>query len=129
MNAQTATSNAPEVVTQQPPSAGLPVDTAAAGMNTPDQLRNNPSLWTTAELAHYLVCTERNILFLRKRGLPAIRIGGLVRFDPEAVREWLARQDEPADPRAAQLRDIAASPETDAAECAASDLHKEFPDR
>ena len=98
-------------------------------MNTPDNLRNNPPLWTTAELAHYLVCTERNILFLRKRGLPAIRIGGLVRFDPEAVREWLARQDEPANPREAQLHDLAASSDPDVAECAASDLHKEFPDR
>lgn len=106
---------------------GHQVDMASEGMNPAAGFRTSPPhLWTTSDLARFLVCSERNIFFLRNKGLPSVRVGGLVRFDPQAVREWLARQDEPADPREAQLHDIAASPETDAAERAASDLHKEF---
>ncbi len=82
----------------------------------------NNALWTTGDLAQFLGCTERNIYILRKKGLPSIYVGGLVRFDPERVREWLG-----CPTREQQLRDIAISGEEDAAECAASDAFKEFP--
>ncbi len=96
-------------------------------MNPAEDFRSSPPhLWTTADLARFLVCSERNILLLRSKGLPSVRVGGLVRFDPKAVRDWISRQDEPTDPRQAQLQDLAASSDPDVAECAASDLHKEF---
>ena len=84
----------------------------------------NNALWTTGDLAQFLGCTERNIYILRKKGLPSIYVGGLVRFDPERVREWLG-----CPTREQQLRDIATSGDTDAAECAASDAFKEFPSK
>ena len=80
------------------------------------------ALWTTGDLAQFLGCTERNIYILRKKGLPSIYVGGLVRFDPERVREWLG-----CPTREQQLRDIAASCNEDAAALAASDAFKEFP--
>ena len=79
------------------------------------------ALWNTTDVASFLGCTERNIYILRKKGLPSIYVGGLVRFDPERVREWLG-----CPTREQQLRDIATSG-SDAAECAASDAFKEFP--
>jgi len=79
-----------------------------------------PTLWTTADVAHFLGCTERNIYLLRKKGLPTIQVGGLVRFSPERVREWIG-----CPTREQQLRDMASSAE-DSAECAAADHFKEF---
>jgi len=90
-------------------------------MNDTEKFRTpNSALWTTGDLAQFLGCTERNIYILRKKGLPSIYVGGLVRFDPERVREWLG-----CPTREQQLRDIAAGAD-DAAECAASDAFKEF---
>ena len=89
---------------------------------------NDNQLWTTADVAGFLGCSERFVFILRKRGLPSIQVGTLVRFAPEQVREWLSIQDEDQVPtqRKEELQALAASPETDAAECAASDLFKEF---
>jgi len=47
-------------------------------------------LITTGRLSQYLGCSERHIYNLRRRGLPAIEIGDMVRFDLTAVRHWLA---------------------------------------
>lgn len=94
----------------------------------------NPSLWNTAELAGFLRCSERHIYNLRRRGLPSLQVGGLTRFEPEAVRRWLSEfgSQDTLDPRTAdrvhQLTDIAASGDEDNAECAAADLAREFPD-
>lgn len=93
-------------------------------MNKTEPLRTSqiPVLWTTADVSHFLGCSERQVYALRHEGLPSLRIGGLVRFDPERVREWIG-----CPTREQQLRDIATSGDTDAAECAASDAFKEFP--
>jgi excisionase family DNA binding protein len=95
---------------------------------------NSPSdsedlLWSTADVANYMRCSERQVYNLRKSGLPAIHIGGLIRFDPQAVREWLASNEASiaAEERASQLADIAASGDEDNTECAAADLAREFP--
>lgn len=92
--------------------------------------RPKSSLWTTSELAGFLGCSERQVYNLRKRGLPALHVGGMIRFDPQAVHQWLASDRTPAvnDSRADQLADIAASGDEDNAECATSDLAREFPD-
>jgi hypothetical protein len=36
------------------------------------------TLWTTADLAQFLGCSERQVYVLRKRGLPTLFIGGLI---------------------------------------------------
>ena len=79
-------------------------------------------------MSRFLRCTERQIFELRKEGMPTIKLGGLVRFDPSDVRIWMEKRSGYASPRAAQLRDIGTSGE-DSAACATSDLFKEFPAR
>jgi excisionase family DNA binding protein len=98
-------------------------------MNTDTPHRFPPAvtpLWTTTDLARYLRFTERGIYELRKQGLPAIKVGHLVRYEEAAVRAWLDKRSAtlPTDGREAQLADIAAQG-GDAAECAASDSFKE----
>jgi hypothetical protein len=53
----------------------------------------------------------------------------MIRFDPEAVREWLSPEETTADDdeRARQLAAIATSGDKDNAEAAAADLAREFP--
>jgi excisionase family DNA binding protein len=79
-------------------------------------------LWTTKGVARFLGCSERQIPRLREEGLPAVRVGGLIRFVPDRVMAWLNSKDE----RARQLADIAASGDEDNAECAEADLAREF---
>ncbi len=45
-------------------------------------------------LAQKLGCSAAHIDNLRKRGLPVVPLGELVRFDPAAVIEWLRQQSE-----------------------------------
>jgi excisionase family DNA binding protein len=61
-------------------------------MNLPKTSHRDPRLWTTTELARFLGCTERHIYQLRERGLPTIRLGTLVRFNPAEALSWLQRQ-------------------------------------
>lgn len=93
----------------------------------------NSSLWNTADVAGFLGCSERQVYKLRKQGLPTLHVGGMIRFDPEAVRRWLSECDaqvtlDPQDTeRVRQLADIAASGDEDNAEAAAADLARDFP--
>ncbi len=70
----------------------MPVDTESSDMKLPETSHPDPRLWTTTELARFLGCTERHIFHLRERGLPTIRLGALVRFDPAEALNWLERQ-------------------------------------
>lgn len=88
---------------------------------TPNQ-KTVPPLWTTKDLAKFLGCSERQIPRLREEGLPAVRVGALVRFIPSRVIAWLDSRDG----RARQLADIAATGDDDNAACAAADLFREF---
>jgi excisionase family DNA binding protein len=49
---------------------------------------------TTEELAEKLKVTRQSIWHWRKKGLPALKIGRAVRFDLEAVSEWINKQTE-----------------------------------
>jgi hypothetical protein len=80
-------------------------------------------LWTTKILAKFLGCSERQIPRLREEGLPAVRVGGLIRFIPARVMAWVDSRDE----RSRQLTDIAATGDEDNSQCAAADLFREFP--
>jgi excisionase family DNA binding protein len=90
-------------------------------------------LWTTKDVAKFLGCSQRQIPRLRDEGLPAVRMGGLIRFIPSRVMVWLSECDTHVttngsdDGRARQLVDIAASGDDDNSECAAGDLFREFP--
>ena len=84
-------------------------------------------LLTSCQLARFLGCSERHIFNLRKRGMPAYRIGEIVRFDLDQVRQWLDSNGEtaPASARLQQLTDVAVSGDDDNAECASADLARE----
>lgn len=49
---------------------------------------------TTEELAEKLKVTRQTIWLWRKNGLPHIKISRSVRFDFEAVLEWINKQNE-----------------------------------
>jgi excisionase family DNA binding protein len=103
----------------------LVFDNESQGMNTTviQDHETVAPLWTTKDLAKFLGCSERQIPRLREEGLPAVRVGGLIRFIPARVMTWLDSRDE----RASQLADIAASGDEDNADCAAADHFREFP--
>ena len=68
--------------------------------NAIDRQRAAPShddsheqLWTVAEVAEFLGRSKRSVYQLSAEGsLPAIRLGGHLRFDPSSIRGWVARQ-------------------------------------
>ena len=52
----------------------------------------SPHLWTASDVVRYARCSLRQVGYLRNEGLPFVRIGRLVRFDPPRVIAWLLRQ-------------------------------------
>ncbi len=52
----------------------------------------SPHLWTARDVARFTRCRLRQVGYLRNQGLPFVRIGRLVRFDPPHVTAWLLRQ-------------------------------------
>lgn len=50
-----------------------------------------PKLWTTLQVAEYIGCTVRHLQNLMTLGLPHIKVGRLVRFDPVELMEFLRR--------------------------------------
>lgn len=51
-----------------------------------------PLLVDKQQLAQRLSCSAAHIDNLRKQGMPWVRLGEAVRFDPTAVLDWLRRQ-------------------------------------
>lgn len=56
-----------------------------------------PLLVDKQGLARSLNCSPAHIDVLRKRGLPTVNVGQLVRFEPDAVLAWLRKQTESND--------------------------------
>jgi excisionase family DNA binding protein len=55
-----------------------------------DIVRHRGSLWNADELAGVLDLSRKHIYKLSKSGrIPCIRMGGAIRFDPEATAQWL----------------------------------------
>lgn len=47
-------------------------------------------LWTAQDLAAYVGCSKSLVYQMAERGdIPSVKIGTLLRFDPEAVRAWV----------------------------------------
>lgn len=51
-------------------------------------------LWNVADVSRFLGCSERNVYQLLQAGLPRLRVKGLLRFDPEEVRQWIRANNE-----------------------------------
>lgn len=85
------------------------------------------TLWSTSDVAKFLRCSERQVFSLRQRGLPAIQVGGLIRFNPARVRQWLGEADEVGqdDLRGQQLADIASTGDEDNAEISRDELERQ----
>lgn len=59
-------------------------------MNLVEEQQTEPSLWTVEDVAAYLK-TSRSWVYQRCAGvdaIPAMRVGGLLRFEPEEVKAW-----------------------------------------
>lgn len=52
-----------------------------------------PVLVDKQDMARQLGCSAAHIDHLRKRGLPTVSVGKVVRFEPAKVLEWLRAQD------------------------------------
>jgi excisionase family DNA binding protein len=57
-------------------------------MPTPAQPLDTPdTLWTATDVAHYLKVSRSWVYHRAESGeLPYLRVGGLLRFDPDAIR-------------------------------------------
>ncbi len=47
------------------------------------------ALWTVRDVATYARCSPRTVSNLMLAGMPFMKLGHLVRFDPEDVRAWI----------------------------------------
>ena len=55
-------------------------------------------LFDRRDVSRVLKCSERTVINYEQRGLlNPIRIGGLVRFTPESVRQFIERQSAPTE--------------------------------
>ena len=45
---------------------------------------------STKELCEYLNVSSKTLYNYRERGMPFIRVGGVIRYEKEKVMEWLA---------------------------------------
>lgn len=46
--------------------------------------------WSESHTAEVIGCSPRHLFKLRKAGLiPYVMVGSLVRYEPEAVRQWI----------------------------------------
>jgi excisionase family DNA binding protein len=61
---------------------GTPV---LAGMTTVEDL------WTSREVARFLHVSLKTVFNLRKKGLPFVQVGGAVRFVPQEIKDYLAK--------------------------------------
>ena len=78
------------------PKAAAPLAGGAGGGDwTLSDRSVAPLALTREELAKALRVSTRTLHdWIRKHGLPVVKIGGTTRFDPEAVRAWLASRSE-----------------------------------
>jgi excisionase family DNA binding protein len=58
-------------------------------MNQPAQLDPDATLWTAIDVAAFLRVSRSWVYHRAESGeLPYLRVGGLLRFDPEAIRNF-----------------------------------------
>ncbi len=54
---------------------------------------SEPVLIDKQDMARQLGCSSAHIDHLRKKGLPSVLVGKVVRFEPAKVMEWLRGRD------------------------------------
>lgn len=62
------------------------------GAATPNDAQTRPDsthLWTARDVARFARCSLRQVGYFRQDGLPFIKVGQLVRFQPQLVIGWL----------------------------------------
>lgn len=63
-----------------------------------DDVMPNQTLWTVKEAADYLRCSRSYVYKAAERDLlPTVRIGRMLRFNPESVRDLATRTPTPAE--------------------------------
>ena len=56
---------------------------------------DKPTLWTVANLSHYLGLHEKTVRRMAGRGtLPCLRIGSRLRFVPSDITRWVSARKE-----------------------------------
>lgn len=61
--------------------------------------KNIEELWTVKDVASYLKMSPSSVYssLTNRDAIPALRMGSMIRFDPDAVKAWVAaRQTQPA---------------------------------
>ena len=61
--------------------------------------KNIEELWTVKDVAAYLKMSRSSVYssLTNRDAMPALRMGSMIRFDPDAVKAWVAaRQAQPA---------------------------------
>jgi excisionase family DNA binding protein len=59
-------------------------------INMAAEIAERKTALTAAEVATLLACSYPHVCKMAKRGrIPSLRIGGMVRFDPVALSNWL----------------------------------------
>jgi len=62
---------------------------ASNPLNDAGQVRPGDTLWDARDVARYLKTSRSWVYQKAEAGLmPSLRIGGLLRFEPDAVRAW-----------------------------------------
>ena len=46
-------------------------------------------LWNSTDVARFFGCSKRHVYTMRKRGLPTIQVGDMIRFDPVQIKAWV----------------------------------------
>jgi excisionase family DNA binding protein len=68
----------------------MPTDPETQWSNLAAYIRQMRSFLTAEQLALVMECSKKYVYALVKQGrLPAVRIGSLVRFDPQVTADWL----------------------------------------
>jgi DNA binding domain, excisionase family len=58
-----------------------------------DIVRTKGTFWNADELAEVLAISRKHLYKLAKSGrIPCYRMGGAIRFDPEATAQWLEKR-------------------------------------
>ncbi|WP_417364257.1 helix-turn-helix domain-containing protein [Galbibacter sp.] len=76
-------------------AAGRLISTVEEHLETKiaNALKGHKLLVDSDELAKQLMVSKSTVVKLRKQGLPTIRIGDSVRFDPEAVKQFIINKN------------------------------------
>ena len=85
-----------EVAGFHPIVIGLPGNTMSTRSSLAIELEKMPHALRASELATILATSKMTIYRLVEQGaIPHFRVGGLIRFDPQAIADWLRRKMPP----------------------------------